>query len=365
MRCWIKFGTILFLAVFLCGHARAYDVNDSIVQMESAVPGESRQLLSGISIDSDDTLFAQFMRIWKNAAEGIRTSWLAGIKTIAKVIVIVLICGAAEGMYAAGGGEKELKVISMAGILSIASAVLADMNGLMAICRETLQSMSVFSKTLLPVMSAAVSISGAPGRAAAMQAITMFSLDLVIRMITEVLMPAVCLYLSIMTVNYALGQNVLNKAGEFVLWLVQTVLKASLTLFVSYLTISGVFSGSTDSIALKTAKAALSGAVPVVGGVISDATESLLAGAAAIRSLTGVFGVICLIAICLIPFVKMGINYLLFKGGAAILSILCSKELTGYLSALCDSFGVMLGMLGTCAAILFFEIVFSIVLIGG
>ena len=105
--------------------------------------------------------------------------------------------------------------------------------------------------------------------------------------------------------------------------------------------------------------------VPVVGGVISEATESLLAGAAAIRSLTGVFGVFCIIAICLIPFVRMGVNYLLFKGGTAVLAIFCGNEIAGYLSAIGESFGVLLGMLGTCAAILFFQIVFSIALIGG
>ena len=41
---------------------------------------------------------------------------------------------------------------------------------------------------------------------------------------------------------------------------------------------------------LKTAKLAVSGAVPVVGGVISDATETMLSGAALLRGSIGISG---------------------------------------------------------------------------
>ena len=355
----------LMMGLMFCGQAAAFDLAGSLQEIEAGVPESGRELLAGISVDSERTFGEQLAGIVENGMQELHKSWTAGVTSFAKVAVIALLCGVAEGMSSASGVGKDLPVVSMAGILAVASAVLFDLNGLMMLCRETLESISVFSKAMIPVMTAAVSMSGAPARAAAMQGVTMLALDLMIRMITGVLMPSVCIYLSIMTINHALGQNILQKVGEFILWFVRTILKASLTLFVSYLTISGVFSGSADGIALKTAKAALSGTIPVVGGVISDATESLLAGAAAIRSLTGVFGVLCIVAICLVPFFKMGVNYLLFKGGAAILSIFCSKEMTAYLSALSDSFGMLLGMLGTCAAILFFEIVFSVILIGG
>ena len=365
MHCWNRVFLVFLVAVLLGGHAAAYDYREAQDAMENALTGESRELLHGVSVGDDQTLLDQILKIVENGAGEIRKSWTAGLAAITKVSVVALLCGSAEGLRIASGTEKEIPILSAVGTLAIASVVLLDLNGMMMLCRETIESVSVFSKTMIPVMAAAVSISGAPARAAAMQAVTMLSLDLMIRMITGVLMPAVCIYLAIMTVNYALGQNILRRTGDFIVWLVKMILKASMTLFVSYLTISGIFSGSADGVAVKTAKAALSGMVPVVGGVISDATESLLAGAAVIRRLTGVFGVFCIIAICLIPFVKMGINYLLFKGGTAVLSIFCSKEITGYLSALSDSFGMLLGMLGTCVAILFFEIVFSIVLIGG
>lgn len=366
MRCWVR-GALcaLVLLALLCGRGYALDAESAQRDLTGALPGESRALLEGIEVSPGGSLGDQIVRMLKNGARDIWQSWTAGLHSLARVAVIAILCGAAEGMRQASGAAAGLPAVSMAGTLAIAASVLFDMGGLMALCRSTLESVSVFSKTMLPVMAAAVSLSGAPTRAAVMQAATMFALELLIRMITGVLLPGLCVYLAIMTVNYALGQQLLQKLGEFLLWFIRTVLKTALTLFVSYLTISGALGSSADGLAVKTAKAALSGSIPVVGGVISDATESMLAGAVLVRSLTGVFGLLCVAAICLMPFVKLGVNYLLFKGGAALLSLVCGKELTGYLSALCECFGILLGMLGTCAAVLFFEIVFSMTLLGG
>ena len=53
----------------------------------------------------------------------------------------------------------------------------------------------------------------------------------------------------------------------------------------------------------------------------------------------------------------------LFKAGAAVLTPVCGSALSGLVAGLSDSMGLMLGMLGTCSAILFFELVFSITLV--
>ena len=53
--------------------------------------------------------------------------------------------------------------------------------------------------------------------------------------------------------------------------------------FVGYLTASGAIAGSVDAAAVKTAKLAISRAIPVVGGILADASETVLAGAGGLR----------------------------------------------------------------------------------
>ena len=64
---------------------------------------------------------------------------------------------------------------------------------------------------------------------------------------------------------------------------------------------------------MKVAKAAISGVVPVVGGIISDASETVLAGAGMLKNTIGVFGTLAILAACAYPFLQLGVQYLLYK----------------------------------------------------
>ena len=108
--------------------------------------------------------------------------------SLAKLLVIAVICGVLQGIQTVSGG---LPVVTLAGALGMTGVFFADLSGMMALCRNTLHEVSVFSKTMLPVMAGAVSLTGAPTTATVMQGITLFSFDLFIRLMTELLLPAV------------------------------------------------------------------------------------------------------------------------------------------------------------------------------
>ena len=57
-----------------------------------------------------------------------------------------------------------------------------------------------------------------------------------------------------------------------------------------YLTASGAIAGSADAAAVKAAKMTISRAIPVVGGILSDAAETVLAGAESCGALWGWWG---------------------------------------------------------------------------
>lgn len=79
-----------------------------------------------------------------------------------------------------------------------------------------------------------------------------------------------------------------------------------------------MLTGSADAFALKAAQAAFSGMVPVVGSMLSDASESLLASAGLIRSAAGAFGILAVISMAIVPFLRLGAYYLALKLAGAI-----------------------------------------------
>ena len=251
----------------------------------------------------------------------------------------------------------------MAAALGCAAVLLRDFMGVLSLCRDTLDQISVFSGTLQPVLATVLATGGNTVTATVLQAATMVVFDLVIRLVNALLVPAACAYLAITAVDAAAGNGMLRGIADGIKSLTSGVLKLILTLFTAYLAIAGGVSGNVDRMTLKTAKLAVSGAVPVVGGVISDATETMLSGAALLRGSIGIFGMLCVAAICFVPFVRAGASYLCYKAGAAVLSPLCSDGMKRFLENVGTGFGLLLGMLSTCCMILFLELVYMVAMV--
>ena len=331
--------------------------------LRGALPEESARYLAQKAPTADLDIGESFASLLQTVLQDHRTLLREGLHSLTRVLLVVVLCSCAAGIRTAAGDSLSTSAINMAGALGITGVLLSDLHGMMGLCAKTLEQVSTFSKTMLPVMAAAISMSGAPTAATVLQGATMFAFDLLVRFITVLLVPAVCAYIAMITVNAALDNDALSKLAGFVKWMTTGSLKLLLTVFIAYITLSGSVGSSIDGVALKTARFAVSGSVPVVGGIISDATETILSGAVLLKNTLGIFGLLCIAAICIVPFLKVGMNYLLFKAGAAVLSPVCPKNLSGLVGGISDSFGLLLGMLGTCSAILFFELVFSVSLV--
>lgn len=327
-------------------------------EMQSALTGEAQSLLSGISVDNDlvQGLYTLLQRTEQQQNNAVKSA----VATLARIAVVLVLCGCA-GSFAKTSKISPL-VLSIAGALGVTAVVYSELSGLIGLCRETAEAIQIFSKSMLPVMMTAVTLTGSPSTAALVYGGTMFALDLCISLVTGVFIPSVSAYVAMITVNAAIGNNTLSRLAAFLKWLIVSALKLLLTLFFSYITISGTVSHGLDSSTVKAAKFALSGSVPVVGSILSSAADIVLSGAVVLKNSLGIFGMACVAAICLIPFLRVGISYLVFKAGTALLSPICPPQLCGLLDGITSSIGLILGMLGSCSAIVFFELVYSVVM---
>ena len=122
-----------------------------------------------------------------------------------------------------------------------------------------------------------------------------------------------------------------------------------LTAFTLYLSVAGVVSASADAAAVRLTKRAIASAVPVVGNVIAGAAETVLSGAAAVKNSIGVFGVLAVLGTCAAPFLRLGIQYLLYKLAAFAAGTVSSPALVQLVDRLGSAFGLILGMVGSCA----------------
>ena len=160
------------------------------------------------------------------------------------------------------------------------------------------------------------------------------------------------LYLGLAAANSATGESMLKRIKELLKWVMNWCLKTVLTVFTAYMGITGVISGTTDAAVVKATKTAISTAVPVVGGVLSNAAETVLAGAALMKNAAGIYGILAVLAIFLEPFLRIGIHYLMLKVTAAVTGIFGCKEMTDLIGDFSETMGFLLAMTGSVCVLL-------------
>ena len=121
--------------------------------------------------------------------------------------------------------------------------------------------------------------------------------------------------------------------------------------------VTGAISGSVDSAALMATKLTISGAVPVVGGILADASESILVSAGILKNAAGLYGFFAIVAICLGPFLKIGLQYWLLKLTTSICGIFAHKKAVSLLGEMSSTMGLVLAMTGSICLLLLISVV--------
>ncbi len=284
------------------------------------------------------------------------------LRSGALLLAVVLFCSLAEGM---GADRGTVNGVALVGALAVTAIAAADANSLIGMGRQAVEHMDSFSKLLLPAVTAAASAAGSPGGAVARQLATMLFSDLLITLINRVLLPLVYTYIAACVAWAAVGNDGLKRMAATLKGAVTTVLTGTLILFVTYLTISGVIAGTTDALTVKAAKFIMSSMVPVVGGILSDAAETVLAGAGVLKNTVGVFGMLVVIGICLVPFLQLGFHYLTYKVASALSAALSGSRVATLIDQIGGAFGLILGMTGACALLLLISMISAVSLAGG
>lgn len=331
-------------------------------ELLDAADGNTREVTEEMPTDAAGLtkgILTLFQRICPELGQKFRGT----VRSAVLLLLIVLLAGLAEGSFKGAAGEGRFSSVSLAAILAMTGLMLKDLGGFAGESLALLRELGAFSEILLPCLAAAVAATGAVASASVQQVTTVWFSSMIIRFLSEVLMPLLYCYVALAAASAALGDGRLNNLAEGLKKMTSWILTAVVSIFTAYLSVAHVLSGSSDALTLRAAKAALSGTVPVVGGIISDAAETVLAGAGMLRNAIGIFGMLGVISICLLPFLSLLVQYLIFQLAAIASSSADGGMLSSFLASLTGAFGLLLGMIGSAALLVLISVFSSIAVV--
>lgn len=362
MRWLLVFAILPYLLSGICTSAHAVSVEEALQRQEETLEIDELEDAAhragggaeyGVSLEDG---LNDLLELGMDSAGGmIRSALKSGVLLMA----VILLCGFGESVYGTVG-KGNLPVIPIAGALAVTVVAVADVDSMLGLGRSTIESMTSFANVLLPTVAAITAATGAVTGAAVRQMAAVLFSDLLVNLISGLLIPLLYAYLASAVAFAAMGNEGLKRIGALMKWAATTLLTTVMLAFVGYLTLSGVIAGSADAMTIKAAKFAISGTIPVVGGILSDAAETILASAGVLRGTVGVFGTVTILGICLLPVLRMAVHYLMYKLVAALSATVGAGRVTGLIDQIGGAFGLMLGMTGASCLLLLVALVSSV-----
>lgn len=337
------------LALFLC--LLYLPVSAAALEIEAPqVPEAGRSWMP----DNTDSLWEGCIALLQKAVSSLRPDLGEASRVSLGIIGAVILVSLLQSF---SGSSK--KTAEIAGAVAIASLLLLSTNSMIRLASDTVEEIGNYGKLLLPVMTTALAAQGGITASSALYAGTALFTALLQSVMGSLLIPGIYLYLALSAGSYATGEDLLKKTGDLLKGLLGWSLKMLLIIFTTYLSLTRVVSGTTDAAALKATKVGMSSFVPVVGGILSDASEAVLVSAGLMKNAAGIYGILAVLALFLHPFLQIGLHYLILKLTAAICAVFGTSRMTGIIECFSTAMGLLLGMTGAaCVMVLISTVCF-------
>lgn len=354
-----KLLMMLAIVVVLTGSIKASDVVQRQADMlethrlVEAVPDRAREFLQDVAPEEQPDFWGNIKKIVSGALkESVSTVKIAG-KTAFLIIAIVVICV----IVATVTDGKMQTICTLAGALSIGLCCVEDVQSMVGLGQRTISEISDFCKLLIPVLAGATTASGAPVSSVGIQTCTVVFLQILTALINRFLVPAVYGFLVLAIIGCAQENDAVRRIQKMIGTFLKKSLRIILFVFSGVISITGVISGSADALTVKTAKMAVASAVPVVGSMVADASETVLISAKMLRNSVGVFGMLAAFSIMIVPFLRLAIHYLILQFTELLCAALGGKSLVSLVGAVSSSVGYMLAMVSCCGLMAFISCV--------
>lgn len=227
----------------------------------------------------------------------------------------------------------------------IVTLIMTNFVQILDVVKESIQSLVGFMNSLIPIMVTLMITTGSIVSANLVQPILLFLITFMGNFIIGVIIPLVLVSTALGVVSKISDRVQIDKLSKFFKTSVVWILGVSLTLFVGIVSIEGTLSSSVDGITAKTAKAAVSSFIPVVGKILGDAVDTVIGCSSILKNATGIVGIIILIGIAILPIIKLAVLMATYYLCAALCQPIADDKIIKLLDQMGDTFKTLLAIM--------------------
>lgn len=209
------------------------------------------------------------------------------------------------------------------------------------VAAETIGAVLDFMKALIPTYLMTVAFTSGSTTSLVYYEAALGLITLVNFIMIRLVIPMIDFYLVIMLANNLSKEDMLSRLADLFSLGISWLLKSLLAIVVGFSAIKGLIVPVVDQVK-RSAFYKASEAIPGIGDAFGSITETILGAGVILKNSIGVTGLIVIIIITAVPFLKLAVITVIYKAGSAALQPISDKRFIECISATAKSTALLL-----------------------
>jgi len=274
------------------------------------------------------------------------------INILGSIVIIIVIHSILKSISEGLENKSISQITYYVQYILIVTLIMKNFADILTMVRTSIDSLVGFMNSLVPLLVTLMLTTGNIASAGITEPIILFIITFIGNFITTVLIPFILIANVLGIVSKVSPRVQVDKLSKFFNSSVVWVLGIVLTIFVGVLSIEGSLSSTVDGITAKTAKAAVTNFIPVVGKILGDAVDTVIGCSNVLKNAVGIVGVIVIVCICIGPIIRLAVLMALYYLAGAICQPIADEKIVKLLDQMGDTFKMLLAIMCSVSVML-------------
>ena len=267
------------------------------------------------------------------------------ILTVSAIIIVIIINSILKAISENLGNKSVSKMAYYIQYILIVTLLMKNFSDIIGGIKVAIQDLASFSTTLIPLMTTLIIATGNLTTSSLIEPILLSMVTFISNFITNIVIPLVLVATSFGIISKLSDEVRVEKLSKFInkgsLWVLTTVLG----IFIGIASLESGLTSNVDNVTKKAGKSVVSVAVPVVGGILGDAIDTIVGYTNIIKNAAGIVGIFVILSICLKPIMNLLTLTAVYKLGSALCEPVADKKVVELIDVMANTFKTMLGVM--------------------
>lgn len=357
-------GILFFIAV-CCTATGVMDERVHAVELEDYDYTEINESTDNYDISFEEivalVMSGNYSDALRRVGQAAAYSLFGGFKEQKEIFVKLLLLGIIGALFKTLASTfVDAGVAKMGGyIMQIALIAVLSAGMVWAVneAEELLEGIIGFMEALIPTYALVITAGSGSASAVAFYELVMVLIFLVDKIILNIVIPGISIYMMINMMNYLSKDNIFGRLAELAQELLSWINKTLFGFVIGLNVIKGLISPMLDSLK-GTAFTKIVGMIPGVGTAVDAVSGVIIGSGALIKNSVGVTAMLFIVMLCAMPALKIFVFSFGCKAAGALLEPVADKSYTDCINGMHE--GLQLLLISSCNAAIMFLLTLAI-----